>query len=242
MAIEPNSFEFNFLLFMTLVVLATKLLLSIFLAKKLYDRWKETGEITFGFITSIFILMVCLFISRIFYMQYDFVYTKYDPNVLHTYPGMFYWKIATLVSMIGYSTFLFAIDRKILDFKYKGIFSYIILGIAVFAFFYPVSSPQDLEFLAILLLFANVVAIIIPILFFYIGKDREYRKPAYMTAIGIIVFAIAANITNESLVSFLTGYFGEGTRIFMHLLSGILKISGLLTFSYGITKFVAIFK
>ena len=215
MTIEVGSFEYNFLLTMTLIVLATKLILSTFLGKKLYDRWKETGEITFGFITSVFIMMVCLFISRLFYAQYDFVYTRYDPNLLHTYPGMFYWKIATLVSMIGYSTFLFAVDRKILDFRFKGIFSYIILIIALIAFFYPVSSPNDLEFLALLLLFANVVAIIIPILFFYIGKNPDYHKPAFMTAIGIIVFAIAANITNETLVSILQGLYGSGSRIFM---------------------------
>ena len=166
----------------------------------------------------------------------------YDPNLFHTYPAILCWKIATLVSMIGYATFLFTIDRKILDFRFKGIFSYIIMGFALFAFFYPVNSSKDLEFLAIILLFANIVAIIIPILFFYIGRDQEYRKPAYMTAIGIIIFAIAANITNESLVHYIEVVFGQGTRIFLHLLSGILKVSGLLIFSYGITKFVAIFK
>ncbi len=241
MAIETGSLEYNLILTFTLIVLVTKLILSIFLGKKIYDKWKETRELSFGFITSVFVMMVCLFISRILFMQYDFVYTKFDPNLFHLYPAILYWKTATLISMIGYATFLFTIDRKILDFKYKGIFSYIILGLALIAFFYPVSSSQDLEYIGIILLFANVVAIIIPILFFNIGKNQGYKKPAYMTAIGIIIFAIGANIVNESLVNFLEGYFG-GARVLLYLLSVIIKVTGLVTFSYGITKFISIFK
>ncbi len=234
-----TPFEYNLFLVLTIIILATKLSLSLYLAKKIYDRKKETGEFTFGFIFTVFILMICLFISRLFYLQFDFVYTKFDTNLFHTTPAIWFWKVGALVSMIGFALFFFTVDKKILGFKFKGIFTYLILVFAVIAFFYPVKNSRDFEIMSALLTVSNVVAIAIPILFFYIGKNSDiYKKPAYLISIGIILFAFGSNLNVETLILILVSNFGPGTRIFMYLISLIFKVSGLIIFSYAVTDFV----
>ncbi len=234
-----TTFEYNLFLVLTIIILATKLALSIYLAKKIYDRKKETGEFSFGFIFTVFILMICLFISRLSYFQFDFVYTKFDTNLFYTTPAVWYWKIGALVSMIGYAFFFFTVDKKILDFKFKGFFTYLIMVFAVIAFFYSVKNSRDFEIMSALLTVSNAVAIIIPILFFYIGKNSDiYKKPAYLIAIGIILYAFGSNLNVETLILILVNNFGPGTRIFMYFLSLIFKVSGLILFSYSVTEFV----
>ncbi len=234
-----TTFEYNLFLGLTIIILATKLALSIYLAKKIYNRKKETGEFSFGFIFTVFILMICLFISRLFYLQFDFVYTKFDVNLFHTTPAVLYWKVGALTSMIGFALFFFTVDKKILDFKFKGLFTYLILVFALIAFFYPVKNSRDFEIMSLLLTVSNVVAIIIPILFFYIGKKSDtYRTPAFLIAIGIILYAFGSNLNVETLIIILTDSFGSGTRIFMYFLSLIFKVSGLILFSYAVTDFV----
>ena len=239
MAIEPNSFEFNLFYAITIIVMVIKVILIVFLAKKMYDRKKETGKITYGFITSVFVLFLCLLVSRILYFYFDFYLTKFDPNKYYTYPAIIVWKIALFISMIGYANFLFVIDQKVLGFKFKGVFSYAIIIFASIGVLYPVNSEKDFEFISILFLVANVVAIVIPIVFFYIGtKAVEYRIAAYLVAIGVILYAIGANIINEFMFVIWVDMFGTQMRLVVYFLALIFKTSGLILFAYGITEFV----
>ncbi len=238
MLLKLSSLEFNTFFVLTIVLLVGKAALSIYLGKKIYDKTKETGKFSFGFVPAVFALMVCLLVSRLFYIQFDFVYTKFDPTTYYSTPGIYYWKLGAFTSLLGYAIFIFVVDKKLLNFKLKGILTYLILLLGVIQLAYPVNNTEDFQTVSVLTMVANVVAILIPIIFFYIGakSPSDYSKAAYTIAVGVILYAIGANIVVEALLALL----GD-LRIVLYFLSLIFKISGLVMFSYGMLDFVAKF-
>lgn len=237
MTIQPNSIEFNVLFWITIIVLIVKALLSVFLGYKIYQRKKDTGQFSFGFIFSVLIMMLCLFFSRLLYFQFDFFLTKFNPNEYYQFPNVFYWKFAVLISAIGYATVLFTIDRTILSFKFKGILAYVIILVSLVVLFFPVDSSADFRLVSGLLFVINIIAIMLPVLFFYIGfKAEQYKKPSFLIAIAVILYAVGANIINEAVLAFFADL-----RIFMYFIALILKATGLILYSYSVTQFVQIF-
>jgi hypothetical protein len=156
-------------------------------------------------------------------------------------PNTLFWKIGVLISALGYGWVLFIVDRSILEFKFKGIFSYIIVLIAFIVLIFPVTSASEFQLVSFLLFFINIIAIVLPILFLYIGnKAAEFKKPAYLIAVGVIIYAFGANILVETIVAALDSLL-PGIRIVIYFLSLIFKISGLVLFSYAVINFVEIF-
>ncbi|MBD3212574.1 MAG: hypothetical protein GF311_08195 [Candidatus Lokiarchaeota archaeon] len=240
MSITP--LEYGTSLILTIILLCVKFLTASYLGYKIYLRRKETGQFSlFSFIFSVFLLLICLFLSRLFYSIFDFVLTNLNPALYHVNPNTFFWKIGVLISALGYGWVLFIVDRSILKFKFKGIFSYIIVLIAFIVFIFPVTSASEFQLVSFLLFFINIIAIILPILFLYIGKKAaEFKKPAYLIAVGVIIYAIGANILVETIVAALDSLL-PGIRIVIYFLSLIFKISGLVLFSYAVINFVEIF-
>jgi len=239
MSIQPNSPEFNIIVTLTIALLIVKLVISLYLGKKIIERKKETGKISYGFVTSLLVLIICLFISRIFYYQFDFVFSQMDPSTYHIFPNYISWKIAAFISGLGYANFIFIIDKKILGFKLKGVITYLVVIVSIVILLFPVFTPTDFETMSFLLLPINAVAIIIPIVFFYIGyKKEEWRNPAYLMAIGVILYAIGANVLNESLLIALDTTFGTYIRVAMFFVSLSLKTIGLVTVAYSTINFV----
>ena len=237
MAIEPNSFEYNLLFTLTVILIITKILISIYLAWEVKKKIKLTEKFSYDFLFGLFVLTVCLLISRLLWAYWDFYFTEFDPNRFYLAPGIIYWKFASLVMTIGFANFIFIIDKKILDFKFKGILAYIMIVIAAIIFFYPVNDAQDFEFVSSLLLFLNLVGITIPLIFFYLGfKTPKFRKYFFSIAIGAIIFAIGSNLTLEIILVPLRNTFGIEVLVIVYLLFLIFKISGLLLISYGVLK------
>lgn len=236
--LQVSEQQLNILFIITLVLIAIKAILVVFLALKMHQRAKETEGFTFGFVFGVFIVMICLLVSRIFYTWFDFGLTKFDPTTYHLMPNVLIWKIASTISGAGYAYFLFKTDQKALDFKFKGIVSYVLIGIVLLQLFYPVSTPEDFYFISTLDVFMNLVAILIPLVFIYMAwKPSPVRKSSILVALGIIVYAIGANITIEILLVALEEAFNYDLRIIMFLISLILKASGLTMFSVGISQF-----
>jgi len=242
MALELTPLEYNTFFILTIIVMAIKFFLMLFLGKKMYDRKKEKGEFSFGFIFGVFILFACLLISRIFYFQFDFILTGFDLEKYYTMPNILVWKIASFIASLGFATFIFIVDKRILNFKLKGLISYLIMIFATIQLLYPVNSVEDFQLVSMLVLFTNVIAIIIPALFFYMGwKAADYRKPCFTIAIGAIFYAIGENINIEAFMSYMVSIFGFEIRIVIFFLALLFKAMGLILFSYGVTKFVIVF-
>lgn len=241
MILELSPVEFNTFFILTIILLGSKIIIALYLGLKIYQRKQETGEFSYGFIFAVFIMIICLFASRFFYMIFDFVLTRLDPSAFYLLPNNYFWKIAVVISAFGYAFVLFIIDRDILEFKFKGVLSYILFGVSLVIFFIPVNSEADFGLVSSLLFIINIIAIALPILFFYIGiKEEQYRSPAFLIAVGVIIYAIGANILVETIVAFFDNLV-PGSRIFVYFLSLILKISGISLFAYGVSAFSVMF-
>lgn len=239
MTIEPNSFEFNLLFTLTIILLITKIILSIYLAWEVRKKFILTKKFSYDFLFSLFVLMLCLLISRLLWAYWDFYFTEFDPNRFYLSPGIFYWKIAALTMTLGLANFIFIIDRKVMDFKLKGILAYTMVIVAIIILFYPVNNSQDFEVVSSLLLLLNIVSIAIPVIFFYLGfKTPKFRMYFFSIAIGTILVAIGSNLVNEPILVPLRNMFGIEILVVVYLLFLILKISGYVLISYGVLKVI----
>ena len=238
MKIIPNSFEFNLFLTLTIIILLVKFSLVIFLGIKINKRKKVNGKLTFDFLFSICILMICLFVSRLLYLIFDFYLTQFDTSKAYLVPAIIVWKFASFIAIIGFAVVLYIVDKKIINFKLKGILAWITLIVGVIQFFYPVNTAKDFEVVSTMNIIANIAAITIPVIFLYTGiKTPGLRRISFMIAFGVIIYAIGSNLVNEAVLIPLRAIYGPDIQITMYFLLFVLKITGLLMFSYGVTKF-----
>lgn len=238
MALEPNTFEFDLFLVLTIILLIMKLLLSLYIANVIYRRKKETGEFSFDFITGMFILLICLFVSRLLLFYFDFYLTEFNHDNYTEPSYLIVWRFGMLIYATGFTVILFTVDKIVLDFKFKGIFAYIMLIAGIIQFVYPINTLEDLFIIAGIGLIYGLVAVIIPIIFFYTGnKTPSLRKPAFMIAIGIIFFAIGAILVAEPIIIPLMNMYGNDIQILIFFLFLIFKIIGLSFLAFGVLKF-----
>ncbi|MGV9200514.1 MAG: hypothetical protein ACOC4M_17030, partial [Promethearchaeia archaeon] len=134
MSLNPDTFEYRLFFILTVIILITKVVLAIYLGKKIHNKKKREKELKIDFIFSVFILMVCLFISRLLYTYFDFFLTQFDNQKYYIMPNILYWKIASFVAAAGFAFTLYVIDKKVLKFKLKGSLAYLYLAAALFQF------------------------------------------------------------------------------------------------------------
>ena len=228
MIFETNSFENNVFLILTVILLATKLFLALFLGKEVIGNRKRRGFLEPDFLFGIFILMVCLFVSRLIYAYFDFFLTKNDPNLFYLPQNVNYWKIAGFIAAIGLFFFLLIVEKTVLKFKLKGTLSLLLLLGFFIVLFYPINSRESLEFASLIIIISLCICIIIPVSFLYIGlKAPEIRKTSLLFALGTILYMIGVFIINGTVV-----YFLGINRISSYFLFLIFKLSGLITITF----------
>ena len=233
-----TDFEFNLFLVLTIIAIITIIVLTLYLLKRVLNEKKKTGHISYNFVFSLFILMVCLLISRLIFFYWDFFLTKYDYDKYFLYPNIIYWKVGMFIAFLGYANLLFTIDKKAFDFKFKGILAYIIVASGLFILLYPINSPEDFNIVSIVFSIASLIGIVIPILFIIMGfkTQRDIRKGAFMFALGVILYLVSMNFVNTSLLELLGEMYGSQMRITMFFLFIVFQVSGLILCTYGAIK------
>lgn len=238
MTADISDFEFELFFVLTTILINCKLLLSVYLGKKLIDKKKETGKFKLSFITAVFVFIVSLFVSRLLYMYFDFYLTKFDTSTYYLMPNVLIWKIALFIGSVGFAFVLFTVDKKVLKFKLKGILAYLTLGIALLILIWPVKSFQDFVFISGLGITIGLSGFVIFIIFLYIGiKVSSFRKPSFLIDIGFMIYAIGSLVINEFILTPLRAMFGSQIHSVLYLIYMILKITGLLILSYGFIEF-----
>jgi hypothetical protein len=238
MTIEITDFEFTIFFILTIILLITKATLSIYLGRKLLKSKKETGKFKLNFITAFFFLMVCLFISRLVYMYFDFFLTRFDPELYYEMPNVLFWKIGSFFNAIGLAIVLYTLDKTALKFKLKGILAYVLVGFAVVNLLFPVNSQEDFTLLSAIGIFMSAASLMVLVIFLYIGiKIPGLRKPSFFMLAGLITYAFGGLLYNEFIVTILINLFGGDIRITAYSLFVILKIIGLVIVAYSVTKF-----
>lgn len=237
-----SSTDFEIFFILTIIYTVTFCILDGYLALRILEQKRKTNAVKFGFVHSIVVMFLLLIISRLFYMNFDFNLTKFDPNLYYIYPNFWFWKMGSMFSNLGYAVFIFVIDYRVFNFKFKGIFGFFLVGMMIVQLVYPVSTALDFVVVSNIDLVGNVLAIIIPVFFFYIGRKKTpVRLPSLAVAFGVIIYAIGSNIQNEGFLGPIATLIGAQIRIPIYLLSLILLIGGLLMFTYGVTRFANVF-
>ena len=118
----------------TIIIIITKISLGVYL----YRREKKNENKNY-FIRGACFMMFMLAISRIFYFIFDFYLTKFDNSLYYISPNIWIWKVGNFLSAISAAYLLYVIDKKVMQFKFKGSFAYIVFIVSMVQFFYPVN-------------------------------------------------------------------------------------------------------
>jgi hypothetical protein len=238
MEIVANSLEFNLFLILSIGLVVGKIILSIYLAIKIYQRTKEREEFRIDFIFGVFILMLGFFISRILLIVVDFFLTQFNGDLYYLSPNIGNWKIGNFIAMCGVAFLLFVIDKNILKFRLKGFLAYFYLALGLLALFWPVSSRGAYTLVSGIFMIAQLITIILPIIFSYLGiKIPSLRETAFIMAIGIILYMLGTIIISDLIIGAFRAIFGENVQVIVILIYLILKLLGLTLFIYGTAKF-----
>ena len=239
-AIELYSPTWQLFLILTIILIAVKLLLATYIIRKILQKKKETGQFKADFMFGMFILFICLAISRIIYIYFDFYLTRFDSNLYGEHS--FYWKLGLFVSAAGLAYANFVLDKNVLNFKFKGIFAYIIIGGATAILFIPVNNNQDFQFVSALSIFTSAGTLLIPIIFLYLGFKIPGNpgKTAFMITLGFVVYAIGPILVNDAILEVLRTMYGDQIHIVIFLFFILFKIAGLVIISVSVTRFTLV--
>jgi hypothetical protein len=241
MTISPNSFEFQLLFVFSMCVLVFKLIIILFLGRQIVRKTKEDGYLTIDLFFGTFLLVVALFVTRIFLVYFDFYLTEFDPERYYLMPNILVYKIAQLITFLGILAIVFITETKVLELKTKGYISYALLVPALFLFFYPVNSAAEFAFYNLLNIMLMSTLAPIPLIYFYIGiKNPAYRKSSLLFATGVAVYVIGTVIVGEAILSSIRSTFGPQSHLFVYFLNLVLKFVGLAMAAYGISNYVTI--
>ena len=237
--VVAGSFEFYLFFVMTMLIIATKAILLFYVGRKLMAQKRETGSIKLSFSLGIFVLLLCLLISRLIYIYFDFVLTQFDASTYYIPPNYIYWKVAMLIASIGIAFMLYVTDKKVMNFKLKGIVALIPIIGAIIMLIYPINTADDFAFISGLSIVSTGAIAILLFFFIYVAvkSTGSVRKNALLIVVGGLLYAVAALIINESILTPLRIMFGNQIHIFIFFLFMALKISGLILMTYAFTKF-----
>ncbi len=240
MIILPNSFEYNLFLNLTLILLSVKIILTIYLLIEiLRRRKKEGGKLQVDFVFAIFVFMICLIISRVVYMIFDFKLTYFNAETYFKFPNYVFWKIGLFIGVIGFAFVIFIIDKKALKFKLKGILSYFPIAIGLIILFWPVNSSQDIIFMSFLGIISTVSGLLLISLFIYLGITiQPLRKISFLITFGFLLYAFGSVLVSEFVLEPARVIYGPQIHIIAYLAYLIFKIIGLVLISYCIKKFI----
>jgi hypothetical protein len=238
MELAPNSLEFNLFLILTITLLLGKLLLSLFLAFKVYQRTKEREKFKLDFIFGVFILMVSLFISRLILMVVDFYLVEFNSELYYQSPNIELWKSGNFIGMVGMAFLLWIVDKNVLKFRFKGTIAYIYLIAGFIALLWPVFTRFDYTVVSGIFMFSQLLTIILPVIFINLGlKVPSLRNLAFIMALGILIFLSGVLIVSDPTMGVFKMVFGESSEVIVFFMFFSLKITGLSLFTYGTAKF-----
>ena len=232
--IEINSFNYNLMLILTIFLLIIKFAFTTFLLREIVNQRKTKKVFEIDLLFAIFVLILCLFITRLIGFYYDFILTKFDRSKFYNPQNFIIWKIGIFIQAFAFAFFLFITDKKVLNFKFKGIISYIFIAGFILILIYPVSSEEDFWFISIIELISLFIVILVPALYIYIGTVApEIRKVSFLIAFGIIIYFIGVIIINGFVLDLLKAPIGSNTYLIIYIFYTVLKIAGLFLITLG---------
>ncbi|NMC07900.1 MAG: hypothetical protein GYA24_22010 [Candidatus Lokiarchaeota archaeon] len=226
----------NIILWITIFIEIVKFSMLIFLGVKIRRRRKEGLELASAFLKAMWILIFTLFVSRLFYMYFDFYLTHFD---MDTYAAnAMWWKVAQFIIGCGLAYIVFVIDRKILSFKLKGIFAYIIIAGSIFMILWPVNTTDDFAAMSTMSILPQLGMLVLFIVFLNIAikASGRVRNTALIIIFAFLLYTLAALLVNAGVVSALTSTIGPDAPIYLYIMQSTLKTIGVVMMAAGAAR------
>jgi small-conductance mechanosensitive channel len=149
-----------------------------------------------------------------------------------------WWKIAQLIVGCGLAYIVFVIDRKILGFKFKGIFAYIIIAGSIIMIIWPVSTKDDFAAMSSMSILPQLGMFVVFFVFLNIARKSSgrVRKTAVIIILAFVLYTVAALLVNAGLVSAIQIAFGESAAIYPYILQSIFKTAGVIMMAVGASR------
>ncbi len=241
-SISPQTPLFYILLAIYLIILVYQGRLSyISLMHHKVNYLVENGSIKKDLRYGFFLMCGFLFVARFCWTLLDFYLTQFDTHLIYENSvNIFLFKGATLSMGIGFALFIRAIEKNELGGKLFGIPSLLLIGLAVAIAIHPMHNLETFSRITDLQLVMNLFGLCIPSVFLskaFVNPPEDSRvKQAYLFgAIGTIIFALGANLLNESVLMFMRNSFGTAVIYSMFVSQLILKVSGLTLLFFSVS-------
>lgn len=235
MAIVAGTLEYYTVFVATSIIVVIKATMVVFVGIQRHKKIKE-GSMGTPFVTALFILLLCMLLARVSFMAWDFNIKLLDSYYLH--PGLWFWRVGMFLTSVGMAYLVFVTDRKILNFKFKGMFAYLVLAGGLFVLFFPINSMGDYTLVSTLSIIPTAGLLVVLIVFINIAikTSGDVRKTAVIIILAFILYAISGLLVNAGLISMLTDALGQDITVFMYLLHAGLKILGIILMTWGIIR------
>ncbi len=226
----------NIILWLTCFIELVKFAMLIFLGVKIHRRKKEGLEFAVAFLRAMWVLIFALFLSRLFYMWFDFGLTHFNQAIYYKFA--IWWQIAQLIIGCGLAVIVFVIDRKILNFKLKGIFAYIILAGSIVTLLWPMNSSADFDTISLIGILPQLGMFVVFIVFLNIAvkSTGRVRKTALIIIFAFVLYTVAALLVNAGIITALTPILGPNTDVLMYVIQSTLKTAGIIMMAAGAAR------
>ncbi len=234
MALSPEAIDIVF--FITLFIVFIKAFMIVYMGIKIRKKRGENLDIAISFMVSMAILLACLLGSRVLYMVFDFQYTRFDKLL---YPEFqWWWKSAQLVVGAGLAYIVFVVDRKILGFKFKGLFAYIVFGGAILVLMYPVSTVDDFDSMSTISILPQLGMFVLFIVFVNIAvkASGRVRTTAVIIIVAFVLYTVAALAVNAGVITALEAALGMPVDVYMYIVQSVLKTAGVIMMAVGASR------
>jgi|SRR5271157_85428 len=232
--IYSNSWEFWTIFFATVAVVIMKFSIVVYLAVKIRVRKKE-GSLAVPFIRGFMLLILFLLISRVLFMIFDFYYTQFNMALYSNHPGVWFWQAGMFISSIGLAIIVFVTDKQLINFKFKGLFAYIVLAGGIFELVYPVNNLNDFNFLSTISILPDISLLVTFLCLVNIAwkTTGTVRRNAGILILAIVFYTISALVVNSGLITALNAILGFDVDVYFYLLQAILKITSIGLMAWG---------
>lgn len=231
----------TFVFYLTIFLIVIKFVLCLFLGKKVVDKKRNQIEAGVKFLSATTVMMAGMFIARILFTIFDFHYTHFDRNTYILPEPLFLWKLSFGMLTVTLFYMIWVLDKVIVQNKFKGIPAIILIIVGFIVIIYPVETVEDFELMSLISLVVNMMALLVPAVFSYVGKHSsgDIRKSAYFIAFGLMLYIISTILVNEGIILPTSALLGFDTGILLWILSISGKCIGLVIFSQFAAKFVS---
>ncbi len=195
MTIVPNSPDFFIILGFTIVIVVSQFLVVLYMCQRIFKNRKNSEKISQDFVLGVLVLIAALLIARLFYMYFDFILTKFTFSLYTINGNYWYWKVADLFATAGQIYIVYIIDKKILQFKLKGIVEWIMFASVVVVMVYPINNMNDFNTDSTLLVIPSIGLLVLPFVFIWLGhkSSGELKVTSYIIVWGAALYLVGSH-------------------------------------------------